>query len=56
VDATVATIDVRVSFVLEAASPQEALEGGHALLRHVAAETDLTGATWTAVRAETGPG
>jgi hypothetical protein len=52
----VTTVEVRVSFVLEADGTNEALEGGHALLGHAIAETGLTAATWTAARAERDPG
>jgi hypothetical protein len=54
-DARVATVEVRVSFVLEAVGTNEALEGGHTLLGHAIAETGLTAATWTAARAERDP-
>lgn len=50
--AQVAQVQVRVSFVLEAGDPQQALAGGHGLLGHAVAETGLTSATWTAARAE----
>ncbi len=51
-EAEVAQIQVRVSFVLDAGDPQEALAGGHSLLGHAVGETRLTHATWTAARAE----
>ena len=51
-DARVATIEVRISFVLEAGSTQEALAGGHAVLGDVIADSALAGTTWTAARAD----
>jgi hypothetical protein len=53
--ATVTAIELRIAFVLEAADPRHALDGGHDLLGHVTADTGLTGVTWTAARAEIDP-
>jgi hypothetical protein len=56
-EAEIAKIQVRVSFVLDAGDPREALAGGHSLLGHAVDETRLTHVTWTAARAErTEPG
>lgn len=52
VGSAVAEIHVEIAFVLESPGTQEALDGGHALLGHVIADTPLTDVGWTAARAE----
>lgn len=52
VGSAVAEIHVEIAFVLESPGIQEALDGGHAMLSHVIADTLLTDVGWTAARAE----
>lgn len=52
VGSRVADVYVEIAFVLESPTTQAALDGGHALLSHVTADTALTDVGWTAARAE----